>query len=232
MFYAPDGYNLVIADYGQIEPRILASLSQDKTMREAFLNKEDVYTAIAEPMGLDRKAGKVLLLSLMYGVGPAKVATDLHVTEDEAKDILDGFERKYKSIFSYKQAVIREATNRRPIPYATTMLGHRRYLPDLKAPERWMVARAQRQAFNHRVQGTAAHAMLVALIRADVMLEDIPDAQVILTVHDEVVTLCREEDTEEVAEIIVEAMEGAKLPCIDVPLIAEPDIGKSWAAKH
>jgi len=232
LFYAPPGYQLVICDYSQIEPRIIASLSQDPILHGAYDRGEDVYIAMATPLGLDRAAGKLAILAMSYGVGPDKIEEGLHLPSGEGKAVLDKFERTYKRVYAYKRRVVREATNRRPVPYVQTVLGRRRYLPGLRSSEWSEKGRAERQVFNALIQGTAADIMKIALVKIDRALSEIPEAQIILTVHDEVVVLCREEDTDEVAKRVQAAMESVRLPGIDVPLVADPDIGPNWASKH
>lgn len=230
LFYAPDGYVLVCADYSQIEPRIIADLSKDPIFLGAYKNKVDVYTSmvngeVLKPYQLQRSGGKVAVLAMSYGVGPDKVETSLHIPEGKGRELLDAFEKQFKAVYRYKRRVIAEACNRRPEPYVTTLLGRRRYLPDLKASEKYLRSRAERQAFNTRIQGTAADVMKIAIARAHAMLP--PEAQLLLTVHDELLTLCPEHMGEEVAEIIREAMEGVRI-LEDVELIADVNIAKTW----
>ena len=118
------------------------------------------------------------------------------------------------------------------MPYVQTVLGRRRYLPGLRSSEWSEKGRAERQVFNALIQGTAADIMKIALVKIDRALSEIPEAQIILTVHDEVVVLCREEDTDEVAKRVQAGMESVRLPGIVVPLVADPDIGPNWASKH
>ena len=232
LFYAPDGYTMVICDYSQIEPRIIASLSGDPILHGAYDRGEDVYMAMATPLGMDRAAGKLAILAMSYGVGPEKIEEGLHLPPGEGKALLKKFEKTYKGVYSYKAKVIRQAANRKPTPYVETVLGRRRYLPGLRSTEWSEKGRAERQVFNALIQGTAADIMKIALVKIDHALAEIPDAQLILTVHDEVVALCRTEDTEEVAVAVQQAMESVRLPGIDIPLKADPDIGPNWASKH
>lgn len=232
LFYAPPGYSLVICDYSQIEPRLIASLSKDPILHGAYDRGEDVYTAMASPLGLDRAAGKLAVLAMSYGVGPEKIEEGLHLPAGEGKALLKEFERVYKDVYRYKAQVVRKAANRRPTPYAETVLGFRRYLPDLRSSEWGPRGRAERQAFNAVIQGSGAHAVKIAMIRADAGLSRVPEAHLTLSVHDEIVTLCRTEDVEDVARIVQKAMEGVRLPGIDIPLVADPDIGPNWASKH
>lgn len=228
LFVAPPGYKLIVADYSQIEPRVIASFSQDPVMIENYLTGGDIYTTIGDTMGVDRKAGKVLVLAISYGVGPDKIAASIGCTVNEAKDLLNRFEDKFSSISKYKAKVIRLAKQAGQVPFVETMFGRRRYIPELNSKEFGPLGRAERQAFNTVIQGSAADLMKLALIRAHSCFVDEKDINVILTVHDELVTIAPENKADEVAEAIRESMEGIKLPQITVPLIAEVYVVDKW----
>jgi DNA polymerase I-like protein with 3'-5' exonuclease and polymerase domains len=228
LFIAPPGYKLVVADYSQIEPRIIASLSGDPIMVTNYLEGGDIYTTIGNTMGLDRKAGKVLVLSIAYGVGPEKIAQSIGCTVTDAKKLLDDFTKKFSDIQKYRGRVLRQAVAQTPVPYVSTLLGRRRYIPELRSKETGLKARAERQAFNTVIQGSAADLMKLAMIRAHSCFVDEPDVNVVLTVHDELVTVAREDLAEETAEAIRESMEGISFPEITVPLIADVKIVNKW----
>jgi len=228
LFVAPPGHKLVVADYSQIEPRVIASLSQDSILMKNYLEGGDIYTTIGDTMGVDRKAGKVLVLAISYGVGPDKIAASIGCTLREAKDLLTNFERKFSSIEKYKAKVVRLAKQQTPLPYVETLFGRRRYIPDLKSTERGLLARAERQAFNTVIQGSAADVMKLALVRAHSCFVDEPTINLILTVHDELVTITPEDRAEETAEAIRRSMEGIKLSAITVPLVADVKIVDKW----
>ena len=228
LFVAPPGYKLVVADYSQIEPRIIASLSQDPVALDYYRKGKDMYTAIGDVMGVERKVGKMLVLAISYGVGPEKIARSIDCTEKEARNLIDQFSEEFHDILKYKAKVIRIARSKGDIPYVETLLGRRRYLPDLKSTENGLKFRAERQAFNTMIQGSAADLMKLALVRAHSCFVTEPDVNVVLTVHDELVTVAREDLAEETAEAIRESMEGVKLPEIIVPLIADVKIVDRW----
>jgi DNA polymerase I-like protein with 3'-5' exonuclease and polymerase domains len=228
LFIAPPGHKLVVADYSQIEPRVIAALAQDPVLVNNYLTGGDIYTTIGDTMGVDRKAGKVLVLAISYGVGPDKIASSIGCTVTEAKELLRNFEKKFVSISRYKSRVVGLAKERRPLPYVETLFGRRRYIPDLLSREPGLLARAERQAFNTVIQGSAADVMKLALVRAHASFVDEPDINLILTVHDELVTITPEHRAEETAEAIRRAMEGIKIPAITVPLIAEVNIVDKW----
>lgn len=228
LFIAPDGCKLVVADYSQIEPRVIASLSADPVMVSNYMTGGDIYTTIGDTMGVDRKAGKVLVLAISYGVGPDKIAASIGCTVTEAKTLLNNFEQEFSSIARYKARVVRLAKEIRPIPYVETIFGRRRYIPELLSSEYGPLARAERQAFNTVIQGSAADIMKLAIVRAHSCFVDEPDINVLLTVHDELVTVCPEDRADEVAEAIRVSMEGIKLKEITVPLIADVKIVDKW----
>ena len=228
LFVAPPGYKLIVADYSQIEPRVIASLSRDPIMLENYMTGGDIYTTIGKTMNVDRKAGKVLVLSIAYGVGPEKIAQSIGCTSTEARKLLDDFTKKFNDIQKYRGMIIRQAVAQNSTPYVTTIFGRRRYLPDLKSNDKGLRSRAERQAFNTVIQGSAADLMKLALVRAHSCFTDEPDVNVVLTVHDELVTVAREDLAEEAAEAIRVSMEGIKLPEITVPLIADIKIVDRW----
>ena len=228
LFIAPPGYKLVVADYSQIEPRIIAALSNDPIMVENYRTGGDIYTTIGDTMGVDRKAGKVLVLSIAYGVGPEKIAQSIGCTVSDAKDLLNRFTAQFNDISKYRAKVIRQAIHSGPVPYVSTLFGRRRYIPDLKSREMGLKSRAERQAFNTVIQGSAADLMKLAIVRAHSCFTEEPDVNVVLTVHDELVTVAREDLADETAEAIRESMEGIHFPEITVPLIADVKIVNKW----
>ena len=228
LFIAPEGYKLVVADYSQIEPRIIAAFSGDPVMVDNYLTGGDIYTTIGNVMKVDRKAGKVLVLSIAYGVGPDKIAQQVGCSVSDAKDLLNDFTKKFNDIAKYKAKVIRLASMQSPTPFVETILGRRRYIPDLKSYDKGLKSRAERQAFNTVIQGSAADIMKLAIVRAHSCFIDEPDVNVVLTVHDELVTVAREDLADETAQAIRESMEGIKLTGITVPLIADVKIVNKW----
>ena len=228
LFVAPPGYKLIVADYSQIEPRIIASFSRDPIMLENYLTGGDLYTTIGNTMGLDRKAGKVLVLAMSYGVGPDKIAQSIGCTVTEARKLLDDFTKKFNDIQKYRAKVIRQAVANGSVPFVETIFGRRRYIPDLKSGDKGLKNRAERQAFNTMIQGSAADLMKLAIVRAHSCFLDEPDVNVILTIHDELVVVAREDLADEAAEAVRESMEGIKLSEIIVPLIAEVKVVDKW----
>jgi len=224
LFVAPENHQLIVADYSQIEPRIIASFSSDRIMCGSYLEGGDIYTTVGDTMGVNRKAGKVLVLAMAYGVGPDKIAEQIGCTVTEAKELLTGFSAKFPSVNRYRRTVITESRNQTPVPYATTILKRRRYLPDLRSSEVWKRSRAERQAFNTVIQGSAADLIKVAMVRAYAMIPS--EANLILTVHDELVTVAPDHLVEETAEAIRQAMEG--IDVLKIPLLADVKTVQRW----
>ena len=228
LFIAPPGHKLIVADYSQIEPRLIAAFSQDPRLVENYRNGGDIYTTIGDTMKVERKVGKMLVLAISYGVGPDKIASSIGCSLREAQDLMHRFENEFKSISKYKARVVRKAKEQKPIPFASTIFGRRRYIPELKSKDTRLQARAERQAFNTVIQGSAADIMKLALVRAHSCFVDEPDVNVILTVHDELVTVAPESMAEEVAEAIRVSMEDIKLEQLAVPLVADINIVDKW----
>ena len=221
LFAAPEGYKLVVADYSQIEPRVIASMAKDPIMLDNYLNGRDIYTTVGDTMGVDRKAGKVLVLAMAYGVGPDKISTQIGCTITQARKLLDDFSEKFNAVNKYRIMVVGSTRQR---GYVTTLLGRRRYLPEINSKNFGEKAGAERQAFNTRIQGSAADIIKLAMVRAQDMIPK--ESRLLLTVHDELVTLTPDNKAEETAERIREAMEGINL--LDVPLIADVKVVQKW----
>lgn len=223
LFYAPEGYKLVVADYSQIEPRVIASMSNDPIMVQNYLTGGDIYTTVGDTMGVDRKAGKVLVLAMAYGVGPDKISRQIGCSYQEARDLLNRFNKEFPSVQKYKNKVVANTKAQKP-PFIKTITGRRRYLPEIESRDPGFRAGAERQAFNTRIQGTAADIIKMAMVRAHKMIPE--GAKLILTVHDELVTLTPDHLAEQTAEAIREAMEG--IAVLQVPLVADVKIVQKW----
>lgn len=237
VFVPNAGHVLICADYSQIEPRIIASLAKDKTMLQVYRDGGDVYQAVADRLSgptsghqITRAVGKELVLSIAYGIGPESIGARTGLTMREAKELMEYFTSHFRSIPAHKSAVIAQARRRR---YAETMFGRRRPLPGLfwnKPGER---SKAERQAYNHTIQGSAADLMKFALVKVYDALLDWPEARLLLTVHDEVVITAPKAEAEQIAASVKEQMESIGKSRLAVPLVADVGMGLSWAdAKH
>lgn len=221
LFYAPKGYKLVVADYSQIEPRIIASMSKDPIMIKNYLEGGDIYTTVGDTVGVDRKAGKVLVLSMAYGVGPDKIARSIGCSLTEARNLLGEFSAKFSSVNKYRLKVVSTTRNK---GYVTTIMGRRRYIPEITSKDLGLRAGAERQAFNTRIQGSAADIMKLSMVRAHKLIPS--TANILLTVHDELVTITPDSEVDATEQAIREAMEGIKV--LDVPLIADINVVERW----
>ena len=230
LFYAPGNDWLVVADYSQVEPRVYAGLSGDPHLKAPYLTEggDDFYTVIAAPFGLDRNAGKKMFLSVAYGIGAPKLAADAGISITKARDILDNFDRQFPVAGEYKKKVIRECRRRKP-PMVKTLLGRRRYLPEIFSGIDGVRMRAERQAFNTVIQGGAADINKLAGIEMHARLREFDErCRMLLTVHDEWVIRAPGDVAEAAAEIVRQAMEGINL--LPVPLVADVKIVKHWSA--
>ena len=224
LFTAPEGHKLIVADYSQIEPRVLASFSGDRILCGSYMDGTDIYVTIGNTVGVDRSAAKTLVLAMMYGVGPDKIAESIGVSVAEARNLLDSFLHKFPSVAKYKKQVVAESRRRGPVPYALTYMKRRRYLPELRSQVMWQRSRAERQAFNTVIQGSSADLIKLAMIRAHKMIPD--GASLTLTIHDELVTVTPDYLAEETEAAIREAMEGIK--ALSIPMIADVKTVTRW----
>ena len=224
LFISPPGHKLVVADYSQIEPRVIASFSGDPIMTQSYLEGRDIYTTVGDTMGVDRKAGKVLVLSMAYGVGPDKISKSIGCSVKEARDLLDRFAAEFTSVAKYKAKVIGATRMGKPVPFVKTITGRRRYLPEIVSRDPGLRSQAERQAFNTKIQGSAADIIKIAMVRAHKMIPK--EARIILTVHDELVLTTPANLADETAEALRKAME--EIQVLQVPLIADVKIVDRW----
>ncbi|MGN1347233.1 MAG: DNA polymerase I [Eubacteriales bacterium] len=232
-FIAEDGYVLVDADYSQIELRLLAALSGDKTMSEAFVNGYDIHTAVAsqvfhveedEVTPELRRRAKAVNFGIVYGIGEFSLSKDLGITRRQAKEYIDNYLSTYYGVDAYLKKTIESAKQE---GYTTTLFGRRRYIPELKSTNRNLRAFGERVAMNSPIQGTAADVIKIAMIRVSQALKDAGlDARLIMQVHDELIVEAKEDCADEAAEILVREME--KAVTVSVPLTADCGMGKSW----
>jgi DNA polymerase I-like protein with 3'-5' exonuclease and polymerase domains len=223
LFFAPEGYKLVVADYSQIEPRVIASMSKDPIMMNNYLEGLDIYTTVGDTMGVDRKAGKTLVLAMAYGVGPDKIARSIGCSTTEARELLSNFSAKFSAVSSYRNKII-GATRKNKPSYVVTLLGRKRYLPEINSNDQFLRSSAERQAFNTRIQGSAADIIKLAMVRAH---DSLPlGTKLLLTVHDELVTLTPDDLVDQTVEAIRNSMEGIDL--LSVPLVADVKVVQRW----
>lgn len=233
VFTAREGFVLVDADYSQIELRVLAHLSGDPRMQAAFLENGDIHTkTAAEIFGVAefmvtpqmRSRAKTINFGIIYGMGDFSLAGDLKTTRKEAKAYIDS----YFETYSHVRAFMEEAkTLARDTGFAKTMLGRRRYIPELTASNFNIRAFGERVAMNAPIQGSAADIIKLAMLKVDRALEkEIPAAHLVLQVHDELLVEAPEKQAEAVASLMKREMESAA--ALAVPLLVEVGMGKRW----
>ena len=233
MFVAKEGHMLVGADYSQIELRVLAHMSGDKTMQDAFNSDADIHTITATQV-FDvpdflvtddmRSRAKTVNFGIIYGQSEFSLAGELKISRKEAKDYIESYFRHYSGVKNYMDTTIRDA---RENGYVTTIFGRRRYIPELAAKNFNLRSFGERVAMNAPIQGTAADIIKIAMVKVyDALREKCPEAKLILQVHDELICEVPEEKAELAAAILKEEMENAA--ALSVPLRADVKVGKSW----
>ena len=237
MFVAAPGMMLVDADYSQIELRLLAHISGDETMKEAFLSGEDFHTVtasnvfgvpVSEVTPILRSRAKAVNFGIVYGISAFSLAQDIGVYPNEAKAYIDAYLEKYHGVRDYMKQIVETAKAQ---GYVSTVYGRRRYLPELKSANFNMRSFGERVALNMPVQGTAADIIKLAMVNVHHRLKaEGLKARLILQVHDELIVECPGEEAEQVRQILTEEMENAAR--LSVPLLAEAHIGHSWAEAH
>ena len=233
MFAAEDGCALVDADYSQIELRLLAHISGDEAMQEAFRSGEDFHTVtaahvfgveIGEVTQAMRRAAKAVNFGIVYGISAFSLSQDLSVTMTEAKAYMDAYFDRFPGVKRYMEDVVERA---RADGYVETLMHRRRNLPEIKATNHNMRAFGERVALNMPVQGTAADIMKIAMVRTfDRLKREKLKAKLIMQVHDELIVECPESETEAVKKLLAEEMEGAF--SLAVPLTVEAHSGRTW----
>ncbi len=233
MFVAAPGHMLVDADYSQIELRLLAHIADDKTMQEAFLGGEDIHTATASQVfGVPteevthemRRRAKAVNFGIVYGISDFSLSQDIGVARWEAKEYMDRYFATFHGVREYMDRVVVEAKEN---GYVSTLLGRRRWLPELKSPNHNLRAFGERVALNMPIQGTAADVIKLAMIRVSKALcEEGLKAKLILQVHDELIVECPEEETERVKALLTREMVNAVN--YSVPMKADSGAGRSW----
>jgi DNA polymerase I-like protein with 3'-5' exonuclease and polymerase domains len=249
LFVAPDGQVLIVADYDQIELRVIAHFSQDPVMMGIFQRGEDIHAGTAaavlgkdieEVTPIERsKIGKPLNFAVGYGAGWQKVAAMSGSSERQAKLFVDRYYQRFAMIKPWKRRVLLDAAHRgdpknryQQPAFVTTLLGRKRRLPDLYSDDNALRTRAERQAINHRVQGTAAEIMKIAIIKVDRAFQGTP-YRMLMTVHDELLSSVPQDEAEQAKKAVVTAMSGICFangdPIINVPLVVSCGTAKRWS---
>ena len=237
MFAAPEGSVLVDADYSQIELRLLAHISGDAAMQQAFLSGEDFHAVTASQVfnvPLDevthamRASAKAVNFGIVYGISAFSLAQDIGVRPAEAKAYMEAYLNRFTGVKSYMHNVVEQA---RAEGCVRTLWNRRRDLPELKSANFNTRAFGERVALNMPIQGTAADIIKLAMVRVrDRLVTEGLRGRLVLQVHDELIVECPEEEAERTAEILREEME--QVMTLSVPLTVEAKYGRTWAEAH
>jgi len=238
-FIPRDREHLILsADYSQIELRLIAEISGDEAMLEAFQKNLDIHTATAarvygvpldQVTGDQRRAAKTVNFSIIYGAGASNLSQQLGIKRTEAKELIDNYFREYSGLRGYMTDIVEFA---RKHGYVETMLGRRRYLRDINSGNGMMRSTSERVAINTPIQGSAADLIKVAMINIrEAMRAGGFRSQMILQVHDELVFDVRRDEVERLKPLIFEKMTTA-LPNLRVPILAEIGVGENWLEAH
>lgn len=232
-FVASEGYTLVDADYSQIELRLLAHISGDYNMTEAFKANEDIHKKTAAAVfGVPeesvndemRKRAKAVNFGIVYGISGFSLAKDIGTTTSVASQYIKNYLHNYPMIDLYLENVVKNAAEN---GYTVTPMGRRRYIPELKSQNGNLRAFGKRVAMNAPIQGAAADIMKIAMINVfRALKEKNLDAKLVMQVHDELVIEVRESDKTECMRIVKEEMENAVR--LSLPLTVEVTCGKNW----
>ncbi|WP_198434215.1 DNA polymerase I [Aerococcus sp. Group 2] len=221
------------SDYSQIELRVLAHVSGDPHLQEAFKENKDIHTATAAKVFHkdekdiskdERRQAKAVNFGIVYGISDYGLSQNLSISRQEAKAFIDKYFEIYPKVAEYMDKSVEIA---REAGYAKTLFNRRRYLPDLKAKNYNVRSFAERTAMNSPIQGTAADIIKVAMVEMDqASKEQQLQANLLLQVHDELIFEVAKEDLEDLAALVKDVMENAV--SLDVPLIVDSNYGSTW----
>ena len=232
-----DDHILVAVDYSQVELRIMASLSGDEELINAFVEEKDIHTATAakifhiadeEVTREQRRRAKTANFGIIYGISVFGLSQRLSIPRAEAKQLIDGYFTTYPAVREYMEKSISDA---KQLGYVTTLFGRRRLLPDINSGNAVVRGLAERNAVNAPIQGSAADIMKIAMVRvAEQFAKEDLKSKIILQVHDELVVDALKEEQAKVVEILKTEMENAAR--LSVPLTVEVGMGASWLDAH
>jgi DNA polymerase-1 len=233
VFVAPPGHLLLAADYSQVELRILAHVSGDPGLTAAFAAGEDIHrSTAARVLGIapedvtseQRSMAKMVNFGVAYGMSDFGLAERLHIERETASQFITDYFAAYEGIRRYTVEIRILARDQ---GYVTTLLGRRRYLPELTARNYSLRAAGERMAINMPIQGTAADGIKIAMVRLDAAMQERGlRSRMLLQVHDELVFETDADERDELASLASTTMEGA-LP-LDVPLTVDLKVGTDW----
>ncbi len=230
-----DQYRLISADYSQIELRVLAHLSQDSALLEAFQKDADIHTETAARVfgaapgavtPLMRRQAKAVNFGVVYGISAYGLARNLNISNSEAAAFIEQYFEKYPGVKAWQDETLKQA---KEAGYVTTLLGRRRYLPELKAADANTRRAGERVAINTPVQGSAADIIKIAMVRLDKALQD-TGARMLLQVHDELLVEAPAQQAEDIAALLKQTM--AEAYPLAVELKVDVGIGNNWDEIH
>jgi len=230
---------LISADYSQIELRIVAAISGDKNMCEAFKLGKDIHTATAAKVyGISeeevtkemRYKAKSVNFGIIYGQGAFGLAENLGISRTEAKTIIDNYKKEFPGINEYMESTIKFAQQN---GYVETLMGRKRWLRDINSSNFTVRGFAERNAINSPIQGTAADMIKLAMIKVQRAIKESKlKSKMILQVHDELIFDTLKEEVDEMKKLILQNMQSALPLPNDVPVIAEAGAGDNWLEAH
>jgi DNA polymerase-1 len=239
-FVAAPGHRLLSADYSQIEPRILAHLSQDQRLLQVFAQGEDIHAATAvdifnlAPDQITRemrRVAKTVVFGILYGISPFGLSQTLGISQQDAKKYIDAYFARYAGVKQFLDRTLEEARQR---GYVTTILGRRRPIPELSSGDATQRGFGERMAINNPIQGSAADLIKVAMISISRRLHaELPTTWMLLQVHDELIFEMPEKDLEATKQLVKSEMEETGLRLgLTVPLKVDLGVGRNWREAH
>jgi len=233
-----DDHVLLAADYSQIELRLIAEISKDEAMVEAFKEGKDIHSATAarvfevpydEVTREQRYRAKTVNFSIIYGAGATNLSRQLDIKRAEAKELIEQYFKQYSGLKQYMDDMVEHA---RKHGFVKTLIGRRRHLRDINSKSSLARSNAERMAINTPIQGSAADMIKIAMVNVHNMLRAKDYAtRMILQVHDELIFDVPKDELEEVKPQIMELMKNA-LPDLEVPILVEAGVGKTWREAH
>ena len=233
VFKPEEGKVFIDADYSQIELRVLAHISGDSNMIEAFKNGEDIHKqAASKVFGIpiekvtkeERSSAKAVNFGIVYGISDFGLAEQLGISRKQAKSYIDEYLKKYNGIDNFMKKIVEDAKQN---GYVETLFNRRRYIPELKSNNFMVRQFGARAAMNTPIQGTAADIMKIAMINLNKKLEEEKiDAKIVLQIHDELILEVRKEDSQKASKLLKDSMESAIT--LNVPLEVEVSEANNW----
>ena len=233
LFEPGEGYDFLLsADYSQIELRLLAHMSADENLIDAFKKNQDIHArTAAEVFGVNldevtaelRRKAKAVNFGIVYGISDFGLSRDLHISRKEAGEYISRYFSRYPGVKNFLDSTVKQAHK---LGYVTTMFGRRRYLPAIKSPNFNQRSLAERMAMNTPIQGSAADIIKLAMIHAENSLKNF-ESRIILQVHDELVIETKSDELEEVIRRVCDSMEN--IVKLSVPLVVDVHHGINWS---